>query len=77
MNDEFVADIGSGKQRIVVHVDRATYRILLGYSSRNGEATPNHAAFRLVVRGVKQLAAEYEWAATILNEERIRGLEQV
>lgn len=68
--------VAGSKQRISIHVDGGTYRILLAYAAAKGDATPNHAAFRLVVSGIKQLCEQYEWAANIRNEERLKALEQ-
>jgi len=66
--------IGPGKQHISIHVDRATYRVLCHLATDRAEPTPNHAAFRLIVNEVKRLYATEEWAANIVNEERIGGL---
>lgn len=67
----------AGKSRITIHVDMATYRILCALASRHGEATANHAVFRIVVNEIKRLQSTEEWAADIVNEERINGLEGV
>lgn len=64
----------AGKQRLSIHVDRATYRILCQLATDRGESTPNHAVFRIIVDEVKRLHATQEWAAEIVNEERINGL---
>jgi hypothetical protein len=65
----------AGKQRITIHIDSLTYRVLQAYAAHENERTANHAAFRLVVEGVRRLRADQTWAADIFNEERIRRIE--
>jgi hypothetical protein len=59
MADEVM--VNGDKYRITIHIDGVTYTLLNQYAKHLGVATPNHAAFAIVVRGLRALRAEYEF----------------
>jgi hypothetical protein len=50
------------KQRLTIRVDGVSYGIICEHAKRLGLPTPNHGAFDLVVKGVRQLREQFEWA---------------
>lgn len=52
----------ANKIKVTLHVDGVTYTMISQYAKHVGLATPNHGALMLLIKAIRALRDEYQWA---------------